>query len=310
MTASICKIDVDTFKQLCTLLPDLIRSEHPAVSAIYGVPRGGIPVAQEISHRIGVPLISNLEDSDGDVVIVDDIVDSGETRLRYSGYPFYALVGKDRTMSFPMGVDFPRVAMTVSPDVWVEFWWEAGEAPAEDAVCRILEVIGDDPNREGLKETPHRVLKSFKELYSGYAFKEADIKATLKTFTEGACDEMVLVKDIELYSTCEHHMLPFIGKCHIGYIPNGKVVGVSKLVRLMEIFSRRLQIQERIGDQVTEALMTHLGAKGAACVIEAQHLCMRMRGVEKQNSVMVTSSMKGAFRDKPETRAEFMALIK
>ena len=173
---------------------------------------------------------------------------------------------------------------------------------------RLIHVIGDDTNREGLLETPARVLKSYKKLFGGYETK--DVSSILKTFTEGACDSLVLVKGIEMYSMCEHHVLPFFGECSIGYIPNGKVVGVSKLVRLMEVFTRRLQIQERIGDQITDALMTHLDCKGAACVISAQHMCMTSRGVEKQNSKMITSSLKGVFLEKADTRAEFMSMIR
>ncbi|GAG88950.1 unnamed protein product, partial [marine sediment metagenome] len=142
--------------------------------------------------------------------------------------------------------------------------------------------------REGLKETPKRVSKSFAKLYGGYAMKASD---HMKTFSDGVCDEMVIVKDIEFFSTCEHHMLPFFGRAHIAYIPNKKVIGVSKLVRILEVYARRLQIQERICQQVTEALDTNLSPLGSACVLEAQHFCMTARGVEKQHSIMVTSSL-------------------
>ena len=187
---------------------------------------------------------------------------------------------------------------------WVTFWWEGNEAPAEDAVVRMIQAIGDDPGREGLKETPARVTRSWKELYGGYG---KDPKDVLKVFQDGACDEMVVLKDIEFFSTCEHHMLPFFGKVHIGYIPDGKVVGVSKLARLVEIFSRRLQIQERFTGQIANALMEHLQPKGAMVVVEAKHLCMVARGVGKQNSTMVTSAVRGAF-DNDKTRAEFLRL--
>ena len=164
------------------------------------------------------------------------------------------------------------------------------------AVKELLLLAGDNPDREGLLETPDRVVRSFKELYSGY---NQDPKTVLKAFDPEDValgknvnyDEIILVKDIEIFSTCEHHMLPFFGKAHIAYMPTKKVLGVSKLVRMMEVFARRLQIQERIGKQVTDALMTYGDCLGAACVIEAQHFCMVSRGVQKQNSKMVTSSM-------------------
>ena len=151
------------------------------------------------------------------------------------------------------------------------------------------------------------MIRSYKELFSGYT---KDPKEVFTQFDPDGYDQIVLLKDVELYSMCEHHMLPFIGRAHIAYIPNKKVIGISKLARLLEIYSRRLQIQERIGEQITNAIMKYLDAQGAACIIEAQHLCMQMRGVGKQHSTMVTSSLKGVFMGKPEARAELMGLIK
>lgn len=177
----------------------------------------------------------------------------------------------------------------------------------ENAITLLMYAIGEDPNREGLKETPNRVFRSYDKLYGGYT---KDPKELLKTFDKETYSQMVLLKNIEFYSTCEHHMLPFFGKAHIAYIPNKKVIGVSKLARLLEIYSRRLQIQERIGEQVTTFLMDELKAKGAACVLEAQHFCMTSRGVEKQNAKMVTSSLKGVFLKEAETREEFFNMIK
>jgi GTP cyclohydrolase IA len=175
-----------------------------------------------------------------------------------------------------------------------------------EAVTKLLEYIGEDPNREGLLETPERVIKAYDFLFSGYKHKVEDV---IKTFDSDGYNQMVLLKDIEMYSFCEHHMLPFFGKVHVAYIPNNRVIGISKLARVVEIFSKRLQIQERLGEQVTESLMTHLQPKGAACIIEASHLCMRMRGVEKQNSVMVTSSLKGIFMTDNAARDELLKLI-
>lgn len=175
-----------------------------------------------------------------------------------------------------------------------------------DNIRKMLQFIGEDSSREGLIDTPKRIVKSWGDLYKGYSQKPEDI---LTVFKED-CDEIVLLKDIELYSMCEHHNLPFIGKAHIAYLPDKQVIGISKLARLVDIYARRMQIQERIGNQVTEALMEHLKPLGAACIIEAQHLCMQMRGVGKQNSVMITSSMTGVFMDKGEARQELMQLLK
>ena len=175
-----------------------------------------------------------------------------------------------------------------------------------EAIQYQIGLIGDDPNREGLLETPNRVINSWKEIYSGYGKDPANL---FKTFAAEGYQQMVLLKNIELYSMCEHHMLPFFGKAHIAYIPNGRVIGISKLARLLEIYTKRLQIQERIGEQVTAALMKYLEPCGAACIIEATHLCMKMRGVGKQNSIMTTSSITGNFLTQPATRAELMDLI-
>lgn len=177
----------------------------------------------------------------------------------------------------------------------------------KNLVVQLLLEIGEDPSREGLKETPDRIIKSWDELYSGYKQNPDEI---MTTFSADGYDQIILLKDIELYSMCEHHMLPFFGKAHIAYIPDKKIVGISKLARLVDVYARRLQIQERIGEQVTKALMNYLNPKAAACIIEAVHMCMRMRGVSKQQSIMVTSSLKGGFFTSAEARIELMGLIK
>jgi GTP cyclohydrolase I len=177
----------------------------------------------------------------------------------------------------------------------------------EDIALQLIRSIGEDPNREGLRDTPARVAKAWSHLTQGYAQNPAEILN--KAIFSEKCDQMIIVKDIEVYSMCEHHLLPFFGKCHIGYISRGGVYGVSKLARLVDCFSRRLQLQERLTRQIAEALIEPISAEGVGVVVEAQHLCMMMRGVSKQNSVMVTSAMLGSFRDEPETRAEFLKLI-
>lgn len=278
---------------------------------VYGVPRGGVHVAtlmlslwdrkirqeyQTLPFGAGEqpkkPILNLVTDPKDADIFVDDIIDSGNTKRKYQKFrdvPFYTACAADGT--------------------WKVFPWEVmlneGEGPEENIV-RLLQFIGEDPHREGLEETPRRVLKSYDKLFGGYRQEPEDV---FKTFTDGACDELVLLKNIEFYSTCEHHMLPFYGKAHIAYIPSGKVIGVSKLARLLEIFSRRLQIQERIGKQVTDALNMYLNPLGAACILEAQHFCMTSRGVEKQDSVMVTSSLSGVFRENTNARTELLQLI-
>jgi GTP cyclohydrolase IA len=171
----------------------------------------------------------------------------------------------------------------------------------------IIKSCGEDINREGLKKTPERAAKAFEFLTHGYSQNIEEIVNGAIFPTEN--DEMVIVQDIELFSMCEHHLLPFLGKCHVAYIPSGKVIGLSKVARIVDIFARRLQIQETLTSQIAEAIKEQTGALGVAVVIEAKHLCMMMRGVEKQNSVMKTSSMLGAFRTDSSTRAEFLSLI-
>jgi GTP cyclohydrolase I len=181
-------------------------------------------------------------------------------------------------------------------------------ATFEDLVREILVRLHEDPDREGLVSTPNRVHKAYDFLAKGYSEDpEAMLNKALFTVTY---DEMVIVKDIEMFSLCEHHMLPFFGKVHVAYIPNGKVIGLSKIPRLIEIFSRRLQIQERLTTQIAETIQKAIQPQGVGVVIEARHLCMMMRGVEKQHSAAVTSSMLGCFREEQETRTEFLSLIR
>jgi len=177
----------------------------------------------------------------------------------------------------------------------------------EEYFSKIIEAVGEDLGREGLIDTPKRAAKAFKFLNNGYD-KNLDDVLNGAIF-EADTEDMVICKDIELYSLCEHHLLPFIGKCHIAYLPRGKVIGLSKLARVVDMYARRLQIQEKLTKQIADAIETAVDAKGVAVVIEAKHLCMMMRGVEKQNSVMITSVMTGIFRKEISTRSEFLNLI-
>ena len=181
-------------------------------------------------------------------------------------------------------------------------------ASFEELVREMIVRLGEDPEREGLTRTPERVHRAYQHLMKGYKEDpEAMLKKALFTVTY---DQMVIVKDVEMFSLCEHHMLPFFGKVHVAYIPNGKVIGLSKIPRLVDIFSRRLQIQERLTTQIAETIQKAIQPQGVGVVIEARHLCMMMRGVEKQHSAAVTSSMLGCFREEQETRTEFLSLIR
>jgi GTP cyclohydrolase I len=277
----------------------------------YPVPRGGIHATQAIQAEFfgehphlmtdgtftggGLEIVECPDQAD---IIIDDIIDTGKTRKgfrsRFPEKPFFALVDKTHLDSH-------------LEQEWVQFPWErmTGEQGPEENIVRTLEFIGEDPSREGLKDTPKRVVKSYGELFAGY---NQNVENIFTTFEDDSTDEMVVLRDIEFQSTCEHHMLPFLGTASIAYIPNGKIIGISKLARLLEIFSRRLQIQERICQQITDALDLHLGCLGSGCVMKAQHLCMVSRGVKKQNATMITSSLSGVFRQ-PEVRAEFLSLI-
>lgn len=195
------------------------------------------------------------------------------------------LEGVPPTESLPANIDIPRI---------------------ERAVRDILEAVGEDPDREGLRETPTRVARMYRELFSGL---HDDPRIHLRKFFTERYDEMVLVRDITFNSMCEHHMLPFSGKAHIGYVPNGKVVGLSKLARVVEVISKRPQVQERMTEQIANLLIEELDVKGVGVVIEATHSCMTIRGIRKPASVCVTSAMKGIFRSNLSSRSEFMTLI-
>lgn len=274
--------------------PDLNRSTS---LKIYGVPRGGIPVAMSLAAKLGF-MVDTPEKAD---IIVDDIYDSGATKERYRAKfpdkPFFALVDK-RDSGWA--------------DQWVVLPWEVSEegsdASADDIVIRLLEFIGEDPHREGLQETPGRVLRAWSDWSSGYKQDPAKI---LKTFVDGSerCgDELVIVNNIPIVSKCEHHLADIIGIAHVGYIPNGKVVGLSKLPRVVDVFARRLQVQERLTNQIADAIDEHLDPKGVGVIIRAAHHCMSTRGVKIHGSVTTTSAVRGALLSKPEARAEFLQL--
>ena len=260
---------------------------------LWGIPRGGSIVAGLIKLQApsDITIVTSPMTAE---IIVDDLVDSGRTaRQAVEKYDVPVVPLYDKHAEFG--------------DEWVSFPWETETATqdAQSFVQRSLEHIGADVSSEGLQRTPERVVASWSEIYSGYA---ASSPADLLTWFEDPTDEMIVLQDIEFYSTCEHHMLPFFGAVAVGYIPEGKIIGVSKFARLVDLYARRLQVQERLTRQIGEALEEHV--ESVAVSVRGQHLCMMARGVKQGRTVMTTNYLTGAFRDKPEARAEFMETIR
>lgn len=262
----------------------------------YPIPRGGIPAAYATYNPTRCPfvIVNRPEEAD---FFLDDVIDSGRTMQsycdEYPGKPFLALIDKTAGEYH---------------NVWVVFPWEgSSEGSIEDHIVRLLEYVGENPNRGGLLETPHRVAKAWTHWCGGYGMNPKDV---LKTFEDGAekHDQMVTVKDIPFYSHCEHHMAPFFGTVTISYIPNGKIVGLSKLSRLADMFARRLQVQERLTDQIADALMEHLAPVGVGVMIKARHMCMESRGTRQQGHHTITTALRGVMKEEHQTRSEFLRL--
>lgn len=260
--------------------------------SIYAIPRGGVPIGILLSDELDLPLVEKPTDKS---LIVDDLVDSGRTLEQYKDYDTAVLYIKPHS---PKPVYFQEVL-----DGWIEFPYEKTEDDEQSVITRLLEIIGEDPTREGLVDTPKRVIKFYKEFLKAEPFN-------FTTFDSEAYDEMIIQKNIPFFSLCEHHMAPFFGHATVAYIPDGKIVGLSKLARTVEHYSRRLQNQERITTQIADKLQKELKPVGVAVVLEARHFCMEMRGVKTHDVSTTTSKLLGAFKDKPEARAEFMDLLK
>lgn len=257
---------------------------------VFGIPKGGMCASTALQLA---KIVYNVDDAN---IILDDIVDSGATRDKYKKlYPdkqFYSLVDK--------------TTKSKDSDAWIIFPWENQEVE-DDVITRLLQYIGEDPKRGGLRETPKRVMKAWDEWTSGYNKKPSDI---LKTFEDGAeqSDQMVTVDDIPIWSHCEHHMAPFFGSAKISYIPDGKIVGLSKFARLVDIFARRLQVQERLTNQIADALQTELNPIGIGVEVRCRHLCMESRGVKCANSNTKTIALRGLIKDDDKARNEFLTL--
>lgn len=265
--------------------------------ALHGIPRGGIPAAYAVlSHARMHPVPWYVTDDPTEAdVFIDDLVDSGATKLRYEalyGRPVFPLFNKQ------------------GDDRWYIFPWEGTAAGStEDIGTRLLQAVGEDASREGLAETPDRWMRAWREHWaSGY---DTDPTALLKAFADGAedYDEMVLVRDIPVYSHCEHHMAPIFGRAYVAYIPDGRVVGLSKINRVVDAYARRLQVQERLTTQVADCIEQVLQPKGVAVMMRCRHMCMESRGVCQQGHTTITSAMRGVFRDASTgARNEFLSL--
>lgn len=276
-------------------------NSHPTkLAAVYGIPRGGLVPAGIVASELGLPLTSDPRPQ-ADTLVVDDLVDSGATVAPYmeAGTPVDALYRKTwAPLTSPA---------TVDGDPWLIFPWEATSTTGgpTDAVTRLLEWVGEDPTRPGLIDTPARVVKAWAEMTAGYAQDPAAILA--RQFPD-RCDEMVLVTGIDFVSLCEHHILPFTGRAAVGYLPGEQVVGLSKIPRLVHAFAQRLQVQERLTEQVALALNEHLQPDGVGVIITAHHSCMSCRGVRLAGASMTTSALLGKFREDPRARSEFLTL--
>lgn len=304
------KITHSEVHEFCQGIINQLEATYPGRESLtcYPVPRGGIPVAYALGEcgRVRGLLVNIVDTPEEADFILDDLIDSGATRDKYSeSHPsilFLALISKPYYRE-------------LDPDhelcSWLIFPWEDGEheeSSADDIPTRLLQYVGEDPERGGLVETPKRFLKAWQFWTKGYAEDAASI---LKTFEDGAedCNEMVVVKNIPAYSKCEHHLADIFGVAHVAYIPDGKIVGLSKLNRLVDMYGRRLQVQERWTNQIANALETHLKPKGVAVVIEARHMCIESRGIQHQGCETTTSAMRGVMMDDAATRSEFLRLI-
>lgn len=297
---------------------DIIRCRHPDLPdkpRVFGIPRGGLVPALLLADALGGRVVESLYQAD---IIMDDLVDSGRTMKKAYDTAFkvqqqtVVTAALYRKYMTAISADTITSDTVLGKDTWLVFPWERpaeGEDVSQhDIVVRMLQSIGEDVERPGLLETPSRVVKSWDTFFGGYKAKPEDI---IKLFEDGAkdVDEMVLLTDIPVMSHCEHHMVPFIGVAHVAYIPNGKIIGLSKIPKLVDVFARRLQVQERLTNQIADAMMEHMAPHGVGVVIKAQHFCMTTRGVKTPGVWTTTSAVRGYFKDKPETRAEFLGLL-
>jgi GTP cyclohydrolase IA len=260
-------------------------------TGVFGVPRGGTLIALELARALELPLLDNPIDG---CLVVDDLIDSGRTMKKYEGYEFRVLIDKRK----------PEWK-----DQWIEFWYENTQTDDEDIVTRMLERIGENPNREGLIDTPKRVVKMWNEIFRGYDETKKPKITVFDNGVDGLTYDNMVVDTGDFYSQCEHHMVPFFGNYWFAYVPDKKILGISKVARIVDHYASKLQIQERLVKEVLDEIEKAVQPKGIALVMKGEHLCKTMRGVKKKG-FMVTSDLRGVFKDKPETRAEFMRFVK
>lgn len=284
-----------SYEELYLQAEKLATKVNKKYSGIYAVPRGGVPIGILLSQLLQIPMVDKVGTEAGDVLIVDDLIDSGETLKQYPLSDCAVLYKKPWS---PMPTYWVE-----ETEEWLEFPYEETQRDETDNIVRMLETLGENPNREGLKETPKRVMKFYREFLSPPEF-------TFTTFEGEEYDEMIIQKDIPFFSLCEHHMAPFFGTATVAYIPNGKIVGLSKLARTVDLYARRLQNQERITSQIATRLQEELEPRGVAVTLKARHFCMEMRGVKTHDVHTVTSKLTGFFKDDPKARAEYLEYAK
>jgi len=269
------------------LLLKLIKSiKGKYYSGVYGVPRGGIPIACAISAKLNIPLVSKPFDG---CLVVDDLIDSGKTAEKYKNYEFKVLIIK-------------------KDNEWIEFWYENTEQDKEDIITRMIENIGDNPKREGLIDTPKRVTKMWQETFRGYDPKQKPQLTVFNNGIDGIVYDEMIVDTGDFYSHCEHHMVPFFGQYWFAYIPNKKILGLSKVARIVDYYSAKLQIQERLVKEILDEIEKEVKPKGIALIMRGEHLCKTMRGVKKKGQ-MVTSDLRGVFKTSSQTRQEFLSFV-
>lgn len=285
-------ITYEKLQQDTHTLAKKINKDH--YTGVYGIPRGGVPVAILLAGHLGLPLVDSISD---DTLVVDDLVDSGKTLEIYSK--------SNDTAVLYVKSHSPDIATysVETIDGWIEFPYEETNTDVEENFRRILEHLGEDPTREGLVETPKRYIKFLKQFLTKDEFN-------FTTFENEGTDEMIIQKDIPFFSLCEHHVAPFFGTATVAYIPGERIVGLSKLARTVRHYASNLQNQERITSQVAERLQEELQPLGVAVTLSARHFCMEMRGVKTHDVHTVTSKLTGAFKEKADTRAEYMGHLK
>lgn len=292
-------LDIQTMSNMAKELAKKIKASKKKYRAVYSVPRGGYLLGTLLAAELKLPIELNKNAITKDMLIVDDLVDSGKTLSQFPNNDkavLYVKNGKKKCVTYYLH----------ETNAWIKFPDEKDDE-VQEHIERIMQYIGEDTSREGLLETPKRVQKAYDEIFSGYKQNPKDL---MKTFSQGTCEEMVILKNCEFYSTCEHHMFPFFGHISIGYLPNKKVIGISKLARLVDLYAKRMQIQERMTTQIADTIMKELDARGVYVVCEGVHFCMRSRGVKKQDASMITSAVRGTFKKDAKARQEFLALIK